>query len=241
MYQEAFNSYQPSKNATVVKGYGFYKQKPLLDTPFYLIGSIFMPLAKPIPMFSVPRRDENNYYRYYNTRCLIQSRSAKYPDYYKNPEGSRLLCEKMGRKNLSKFMRRRDLWNKLQIPIPQHYLELIGISYEDIKNAVQLDQQYYDEMLKTETTYTESYLVFKWAIKSIRFPRELSEEEAIDFSRQQLLKEKIFRQVLINRMPLYQIYVLPQKTVYDYNRPEVHIDRDLVSFKSTQLPGLLLK
>ncbi len=200
-----------------------------------------MPLAKPIPMFSVPERSENNYYRYYNTRCLIQSRSAEFKDFYKNPEGSRYLAEKMGWAKLNKFIGRREGWDNLLIPIPKTYFELLGLSKEDIEYTISLDQQYYDEMLKTETTYKESYLVFRWAMRIIRFPHPLTEDEAIDFSREQLLKEKVYKQVLLNRMPLYQLYVTREKEFYDYNRPAFAYDGKWYKFISTQLPGLSLK
>ncbi len=200
-----------------------------------------MSLSKPIPGFSVPNRSEKNYDRYYHTRCLIQSHSANFPDFYKNPEGSRYLCEALGRKNLSKFMRRRKDWDNLNVPIPKEYIDLLGLKLKDIQNAIAFDQEYFDEMLKTTTTYKESYLTYRWVIGRIRFPHPLTEAEAIEYSRQELLKVKAFKQVLINRMPLYQIYVTRDNVYYHYNRPDFTYNGKQYQFVRQNLPGLYLK
>ncbi len=200
-----------------------------------------MSLPKPIPGFSVPNRSENNYDRYYYTRCLIQSHSANFPDFYKNPEGSRYLCDKMGRKNLSKFMRKRKDWDSLNIPIPKEYIDLLGLKLNDIQKAIALDQEYFDEMLKTTSKYKESYLTYRWVVVRIHFPHPLTETEAIEYSRQKLLKVKAFKQVLINRMPLYQIYVTREKEFYHYNRPDFIYNGKQYQFVSQSLPGLSLK
>ena len=51
------------------------------------------------------------------------------------------VAEKTGYRNFSKFLRKRELWHIMKMSFPRKYLEVIGVDWNTLEYAVEIDNE----------------------------------------------------------------------------------------------------
>ncbi|MCK5742575.1 MAG: hypothetical protein KAH48_10185 [Chlorobi bacterium] len=183
----------------------------------------------PILGMSVPVKEPESYKPYYYTLSMVKAYSNKYMEIKRNSLSSKELAKKLGVTKLSKFIRQREQWNSLTIPVSKAYFDALGITTNILAEAVELDFQQYLKYLFVPATYKRAYVPFKWSDSVHIFKEELSEYEAIQKCRQ-ILDDNYPAfypdypgrsiAIVLNGHLLYSIHINSQRVYYDYEMPK---------------------
>jgi hypothetical protein len=185
-------------------------------------------MTSPILGMSVPIKEPESYKSFYYTLSMVKDYSNKYMDMKRNSLSSSELVKKLGVTKLSKFIRQRELWNSLEIPVSKAYFDALGITINILAEAMELDFQQYLKYLFVPATYKRAYVPMKWYDSVHIFKKELSEYEAIKKCRQILSKNypafypdypgRRIR-IVLKRHGLYNIHINSRRVFYDYEKP----------------------
>jgi hypothetical protein len=192
----------------------------------------------PKPLFnlrSVPSTAVADYVRLRHVKDLYAQAWKGVP---KNGRGTPLelaaWMQALGRRNRSKFLRKlRGPYPRLDVPLPLRLLALLGITLEDLRSALALDQEEYERaLLLADKPRWFQPRVFRCHYPEESLPAGLDEAEAIAHV-QRFLKENRLGDTWPAKISCRDVkctWIRPDSFYVDHYRPGFKVGREAVVF-----------
>ena len=182
-----------------------------------------------------------DYVPYRHTRLFLKT---KYRDVPQNGRGTPGDIEQwlaiFHRTNKTKFLRRLHSWIDLEGKIPMKFMDLLGISGEDLFWILDFDKEDYHEALKcaTRPKYFQ-YRAMPCVYPVVPLPADISEEDAVIYVRE-FMKGKPDYVRKVAACILYggikSVWVTEGNSGVDTYEPEIVIEKDFVFLKQGDRP-----
>lgn len=140
------------------------------------------------------------------------------------------LAEACGYKKMDKFKRHQEAWLKVERPVPEKFLEAVGIDPEMLAKVQGLDLDQWEEAVGKATvpeSFSARLMPAVW--QSVPLPENLSEAQAISYVKE--YSRLINRQCRVNYAGLRTAWIWPDGHLSNYyNRPNIEYRNRLVYF-----------
>jgi len=175
---------------------------------------------KAIPFFSATKINTiEEYKRFYHVKSYIQSKSKDFPTTLE-------LMNKTGYRDLNKFRRHREAFDKLGRNIPLLYLKAIKVQIETLKFCAELDMEQFKRACEIKPLYPKYGAVRYSAAfySNIDILAGMDEENAIGLIKR-FSTEKHIR-CFINYPDFKTVFIEPDSKVHTvYFPPQMHFTK----------------
>ena len=164
-----------------------------------------------------------DYQPFYHSKAYLKQKIGSLTYFKDQIPQLRKIAKKVGYQDFDQFIKHRKLWHNFAKKIPISYLAAIGVKLEVLEFTVELDQNDYQNALKT-TFYSESYIIQTRPISlSKPLPKNTPESEAIKLVKKEAIKRNT--SCVINYPFLKTIFIDSDGSITTaYYQPEIKIE-----------------
>lgn len=185
-----------------------------------------------------------DYEPYRHSSLFLQTRYKQLPTDRKGlPVALPEMMTAAGYKKRLKFLTRmKEQWLHARGSIPLAFIEHLGICREDLLWMLEFDREDFCEALKhADHPRAFTYRIMPCVYPSVRFPKGISEQAAIDYVRDFMKGQPDYIQrsgAWFTYDGIKTVFILEDGGVdVDYYEPDIIFERGLVLFRSARIPG----